>query len=217
MPLVMYFQLIYRVILMSVKLKDIADIRLGHPFRGSINSDKNGDVHVVQVRDTNDSGEVNGANLVTTFLAGRKKPDWLQTADILFVAKGAKHYAAFVDESVLPSQSVCSPHFFLVRVKPKKYEVALPAFVAWQLNQIPAQRYFMNSAEGSLYVSIRKQVLEETPIVLPSINRQRQLISMQLCALNEKKTLQRLIENRQQQINAIAKNELEPFSGTSRV
>ena len=104
-----------------------------------------------------------------------------------------------------------------MRIKPKKHVIALPAFIAWQLNQIPAQRYFFNSAEGSLYVSIRKQVLEDTPLVLPSIERQRQLISMQLCALKEKKTLQRLIENRQQQINAIAKNELEPYSGTDRV
>ena len=76
---------------MSFKLKDIADIRLGHPFRGSIKGDEKGDVNVVQVRDTNDSGEVNGSKLVRTFLAGRKKPDWLQTGDILFVAKGAKH------------------------------------------------------------------------------------------------------------------------------
>ena len=202
---------------MSFKLKDIADIRLGHPFRGSIEGDECGDVHVVQMRDTNDSGEVDGSNLVRTFLTGRKKPDWLQKGDILFVAKGANHYAAIVDDGVLPGQSVCSPHFFLVRIKPKKHVIALPAFIAWQLNQIPAQRYFFNSAEGSLYVSIRKQVLEDTPLVLPSIERQRQLISMQLCALNEKKTLQRLIENRQQQINAIAKNELEPYSGTGRV
>ncbi|TPV62017.1 restriction endonuclease subunit S [Aestuariibacter sp. GS-14] len=201
---------------MSVTLSDIADIRLGHPFRGSIKAVDDGDVHVVQVRDTDESGEINASDLVITKLTGRKKPDWLQAGDILFVAKGAKHYAAIVDDGALPGQSVCSPHFFLVRIKPKKHAVALPAFIAWQLNQIPAQRYFFNSAEGSLYVSIRKQVLEDTPLVLPSIERQRQLISMQLCALNERKTLQRLIENRQQQINAIAKNELEPSRATGR-
>ena len=69
---------------MSFKLKDIADIRLGHPFRGSIEGDECGDVHVVQMRDTNDSGEVDGSNLVRTFLTGRKKPDWLQKGDIFW-------------------------------------------------------------------------------------------------------------------------------------
>jgi hypothetical protein len=154
------------------------------------------------VRDTNTYGEIHSNDLVTTELTGRKQPDWLQQGDILFVAKGAKHFAAYVKQ--LPEQTVCSPHFFIVRVRSECSATVLPEFISWQLNQIPAQRYFKATAEGSMYVSIRRQVLEETPITLPTIEKQAQLVALHACAVKEQKTLQKLITNRQQQLDAIA-------------
>ena len=76
----------------DTRLSDIADICSGHPFRGSIEPDINGDVHVVQVRNTKATGEIVQDEVITTTLTSKKQPDWLKTGDILFVAKGAKHY-----------------------------------------------------------------------------------------------------------------------------
>jgi hypothetical protein len=186
----------------DTKLGDIADIRSGHPFRGSIEPDINGDVHVVQVRDTNATGDITQDKVIKTTLTSKKKPDWLQSGDILFVAKGAKHYSALVED--LPKQTVCSPHFFLVRIKPALKDLVTPEFICWQLNQLPAQRYFQTTAEGSLYLSVRRQILEYVPITMLPLEKQRQLTAMHRCAVKEQKVLQRLIENRQQQLDAIA-------------
>jgi hypothetical protein len=186
----------------DTRLGDIADIRSGHPFRGSIEPDINGDVHVVQVRDTNATGEITQDKVIKTTLTSKKKPDWLQSGDILFVAKGAKHYSALVED--LPKQTVCSPHFFLVRIKPALKALVTPEFICWQLNQLPAQRYFQTTAEGSLYLSVRRQTLEYVPITMLPIEKQRQLTAMHSCAVKEQKVLQQLIENRQQQLDAIA-------------
>lgn len=191
---------------MKTKLCDIADIRPGHPFRGSIEPVENGDVHVVQVRNAELTGEITQDEMITTNLKGKKTPDWLQPGDVLFVAKGARHFAALVDD--LPENTVCSPHFFLVRLKPEMKKKVLPDFICWQLNQLLAQRYFQATAEGSLYVSIRRQVLENTPIALPPMEKQRQLVAMHRCAVKENKVLQQLIDNRQQQLEAIAVKEL---------
>jgi hypothetical protein len=190
----------------DTKLGDIADIRSGHPFRGSIEPDINGGVHVVQVRDTNATGEITQDKVIKTTLTSKKKPDWLQSGDILFVAKGAKHYSALVED--LPKQTVCSPHFFLVRIKPALKELVTPEFICWQLNQLPAQRYFQTTAEGSLYLSVRRQILEYVPITMLPIEKQRQLTAMNRCAAKERKVLQQLIDNRQQQLEAIAISEL---------
>tara|TARA_B110000211_G_scaffold225627_1_gene278095 strand:+ start:483 stop:1091 length:609 start_codon:yes stop_codon:yes gene_type:complete len=186
----------------DARLSDIADIRSGHPFRGSIEQDINGDVHVVQVRNTKATGEIVQDEVITTTLTSKKQPDWLKTGDILFVAKGAKHYSALVED--LPKQTVCSPHFFLVRIKPAFKELVTPEFICWQLNQLPAQRYFQTTAEGSLYLSVRRQILEYVPITMLPIDKQRQLTAMHRCAVKEQKVLQQLIENRQQQLDAIA-------------
>ncbi|TXK97494.1 type I restriction endonuclease subunit S [Methylococcaceae bacterium HT4] len=188
--------------MVKTKLYDIADIRPGHPFRGTIAPVAHASAHVVQVRDIDNYNEINAEQLITTKLAGRKQPDWLQTEDILFVAKGAKHFATYV--RYLPEYSVCSPHFFIVRLHQAQKKHALPEFISWQLNQLPAQRYFKNSAEGSLYVSIRRKILEDTPITLPPIATQKQIVSLHRAAIKEQKILHQLINNRQQQLKTIA-------------
>lgn len=183
-------------------LCDIAEIRPGHPFRGTIVPAEDSSTYIVQVRDADISGEISTNGMITTELTGRKRPDWLQQGDILFVAKGAKHFAASVTQ--LPAQTVCSPHFFIVRIKNEHSATVLPEFISWQLNQIPAQRYFKATAEGSNYVSIRRQVLENVPVTVPSIEKQAQLVALHASAVKEQKTLQKLITNRQQQLDAIA-------------
>jgi hypothetical protein len=156
----------------------------------------------VQVRNTKTTGEIVQDEVITTTLTSKKQPDWLKTGDILFVAKGAKHYSALVED--LPKQTVCSPHFFLVRIKPAFKELVTPEFICWQLNQLPAQRYFQTTAEGSLYLSVRRQILEYVPMTMLPIEKQRQLTAMHRCGVKEQKVLQQLIENRQQQLDVIA-------------
>lgn len=191
----------------ELRLCDIADIRLGHPFRGTVKQYDKGDVNVVQVRDTGPTGEINQATLVQTELSTKKQPDWLQNGDVLFVAKGAKHYSALVQQVL--EHTVCSPHFFVVRIKAEFKDMILPDFLCWQLNQQPAQRYFKATAEGSMYLSIRRQVLENAPIKVLTLEKQKQLTAMHRCAVKEQKVLQKLIENRQQQLEAIAIHALE--------
>lgn len=191
---------------MNTKLCDIADIHPGYPFRGSITPDKNGEVHVVQLRDAQVTGEIVQDEMIKTTLTGKKQPDWLQSGDILFVAKGATNLAALVED--IPEQTVCSPHFFLIRIKPEFREKVSTAFICWQLNQIPTQRYFQSTAEGSLYLSIRRPVLEDTPIVMLPLAKQNTIAALHRCAVQEQKVLQQLIHSRKQQLDAIALSEL---------
>jgi len=187
---------------MKTKLSKVAVISPGHPFRGTIVSSPLASTYAVQVRDVNQFGEIEPENLITTALKGRKQPDYLKEGDILFVAKGAKHFATCVQH--LPKQTVCSPHFFIVRIQPQYADKVLAEFINWQLNQHPAQRYFKNSAEGSLYVSIRRKILEDTPITVPPLVTQQRIVSLHRAAVTEQKILQQLIINRQQQLNVIA-------------
>lgn len=196
--------------LIKTTLSNIANIHSGHPFRGTITPVSGAETHVVQVRDIDDFGEINAKQLITTELTGHKLPDYLQVGDILFVIKGARHFATYVQQ--LPKYSVCSPYFFIIQVYPEDLtdnlydepNTVLPEFISWQLNQLPAQRYFQKCAEGSLYVSIRRKILEDTPITLPPLATQRQIVSLHRAAIQEQKILHQLINNRQQQLNAVA-------------
>jgi len=187
---------------LKTKLYNIADIRPGYPFRGTIAPIPDAETHVIQVRDIDNFDEINAEQLITTELTGRKQPDYLNKGDVLFVAKGAKHFATYVQQ--LPEQSVCSPHFFIVRIQAQYERKVLAEFISWQLNQHTAQRYFINSAEGTLYVSIRRKILEDTPITVPPLVTQKRIVALYRAAVSEQKALQQLIANRQQQLNVIA-------------
>ena len=189
----------------KVKLSNIAEIRAGHPFRGSVPEVTGGEVSVIQIKDVDWAGNVKWASLTKTSLEGRKEPDWIKSGDILFVARGAKIVAAYVDAASVPC--VCSQYFYLLRIKSEK---VLPEFVAWQINQQPAQTYLVKSAEGTAQVSVRRSMLEDLSIVLPPLDQQRIIVALAKSALRERELLESLISNRERELQVIAKKLLEP-------
>ncbi|RFF38687.1 restriction endonuclease subunit S [Xanthomonas nasturtii] len=173
-------------------LSELADTRMGYPFRGAIPEVADGSVRVIQTRDVTRTGLCAYNTLVATEVEGRKEPDWLQDQDIVFIARGAHTFAALAQAP--PPRTLCSPHIYVIRVKaPHRL---LPAFLAWQLNQAPAQRYLRQSAEGSNQLSIRRAVLDSTLIRLPPLQVQRAAIAIDQAAQAERATLHALIDNR---------------------
>lgn len=172
----------------------------GYPFRGSIEESADGDALAVQMKDVDPEQGVDWSGVMRTTLAGRKQPDWLKADDILVVSKGARFYAVCLDEP--PSPSVCSPHFFHLQVQSQG--VAMPAFIAWQINQPPFQRQLQQAAEGTNQLSIRRPVLEALTLSIPSLADQHRIVVLAELARQERQTLNRLIHNREQQLNALA-------------
>lgn len=117
-------------------------------------------------------------------------PNWLRQGDILVAGRGNRNYAVLIDNP--PSHALASPHFFVISADAN---VVLPAFLAWQLNQEPAQRYLTGESEGTLTKSIRRKALDATPIAIPSIQKQRQIIGLQAVAQQKRQLYQRLIRN----------------------
>ncbi|MBL4765983.1 MAG: restriction endonuclease subunit S [Colwellia sp.] len=185
---------------MNKTLREIAIVKAGHPFRGKIPENKEGNAQVVQIRDIDNDGSIHWNQVIRSNITGRKTPDWLQKGDILFAARGTRNNAGYVDEVTLPT--VCAPHYFLIQVTDNNL---LPEFLVWQLNQKNAQRYFESSAEGSSQRSIRRAILEETLIVIPSIDKQRSIVNFDNKVKQEKYLLNALMINRDKQMRGIAK------------
>jgi len=187
---------------MIIRLSEVADIQAGHPFRGSIKHDENGTVSVVQAKDISDLGELLPNGLVKTETTGNKNPNWLQEGDILFIAKGLRNYACYISHDL--EKTICAPSLFLIRVKRGARDHIDPLFLAWQLNQKPVQNYFRKSAEGSMQINIRKPVLADVELGIPSMREQHAIAKLYAASLKEHALLNKLINNRKQQLNAIA-------------
>lgn len=183
-----------------VTLAEVAEASLGYPFRGAVKEVPDGDVAVVQIRNADPERGVDWGAVVRTTLTGRKEPDWLRAGDVLFAARGNRNVAVYIDQ--VAGRAVSAPQFFLLRVRG---EAVLPPYLAWYLNQAPAQRYFETSAEGTYNTtSIRRAELEQLPVPLPSIERQRLIAKLADTARREKELTEQLNRNREKQLRLVA-------------
>lgn len=185
---------------MQQLLKDLAEVRAGHPFRGSVPTCEHGAVQVIQLRDVSPDGQVAWPHLVRTDLHGHKSADWLRQGDVLFAGRGGRAYALCLPR--VPEQTVCAQYFFVLRCR--NAVTLLPEYLAWHINRAPSQRYLLSNAEGSDQLNIRRAVLEDLPIALPDLARQRLLVKLASAAAEECRRLQALIRNREQQLDALA-------------
>lgn len=127
----------------------------------------------------------------------------LKPGDVLFAAKGTKNFAA-VFENHNPA-SVASTSFFVLRLTGN---LVLPEFLAWFLNNANTQEFLKANARGTGIPSIRKSVLEELEIPVPSIEKQRLVVQVAALALKEATLRTDILNHRkklseQQLINAI--------------
>lgn len=191
-----------------MKLKEIAIINAGYPFRGRVIEDTNSSIIAVQMKDVSVTKGLHWPSCIPTVLTGKREPDYLRVGDILVAGRGNHNYAVLIDQSLvsLGKQAVASPHFFVVRLKSEVLtkKNILPEFLVWLLNQPPTQRHFEQNAAGTLTKSIRRSILEEVHVVVPSIDKQRAIVALSNTLSQEQRLMQQLIDNGERTINAIA-------------
>jgi len=194
---------------MFCRLTDVSSIYSGYPFRGRIIEKSDGSVHVLQMKEVDQLNGVRWNDLTLTDLPGRSPSRWLEAGDIVFVARGVSNYAVVADTP--PEFTVLSPHFFQIRIH-EDSEI-LSEFLAWQINQAPAQKYFTQSAEGSAVVGVRKGMLENLEIICPPLSEQKKIMQAVHCWNEQQRVIQAISDNHQQLMAAIAKNVFNKATG----
>lgn len=186
-----------------MKLKQIAFINAGYPFRSKIPEVADSAVVAVQMKNVSLQAGIQWAGCLRTELTGKRAPGWLRPGDILIAARGGHNYAVQVDAGFREAgvQAVAAPHFFVIRLK---NPTVLPEYLAWFLNQHPCQRHFELNAEGTLTKSIRRSVLEETLIAVPPLAKQQAIIGLANTIRQERHLMEQLLRNGEQQLNSIA-------------
>ncbi len=184
---------------MVCKLIDISTLFSGYPFREKIAEKADGSACIVQMRNADPKSGIHWDDVIRTDLPGKEPSAWLKDGDIVFAARGRNNYAILAQGCL--GRSTLSPHFFQIRPDASK---VIPSFLAWQLNQQPAQKYFAMSAEGSAVVGIRKAVLENIPLQLPKIEEQQQIMKAVKCWEKQQLVIQEMIENHHDLMKAFA-------------
>jgi hypothetical protein len=180
-------------------LSEVAEISAGHPIRSAVDELPEGDMGVVQMRNVDPESGVDWGGVRRVELPPARRVEPLEPGDVIFTTRGTRNYAAALDGTPFPA--VCSPHFFVIRIHSAAID---PSFLAWQINQAPAQEYFQREATGSYILNIRREVIERLEIALPPLGRQAVIVALAEAAKRERQLLSALIDNRQQQMSALA-------------
>lgn len=186
-----------------MKLGDIADVFSGHPFRGAVAHAENGNGAVIQMKDVGRHSDIDWESLVLTEIKGRKEPNWLKSGDAVFLSRGVHYFSTYIE--TVESKTVCSPHFFVVRVHDERF---LPGFISWQLNQSAAQSYFSENAVGSGQQNVPIGVLKNIELILLPIEQQLKIVELQAGAIGERRLYFDLIANREKQLDTLAEQVL---------
>ena len=177
---------------MEVLVKDIARIKAGYSFRGTIPVQENGNFRVIQIKDVDPSGFVLINNLVNVAIE-TIKPEYLtEIGDVLLTSRGINRRAATID-SAAAADAIFVSQLYVLKIKTG---TVVPEYLTWYLNQKPAQEFFEERASGSYIQNIRQDVLAQLPVILPPPDVQKRIVEIYRLGLREREMAQKILEKR---------------------
>ncbi|MDF7824783.1 restriction endonuclease subunit S [Pontiellaceae bacterium B12227] len=179
-------------------LSDIAKIKPGHPFRGKLNEDADGDVAVLQLKDITDSFFIDITNASRVDSSIIKSSYLLQEGSVIFRSRGHTNTCAIHHDADTPT--VCAAPLFSIDVNPL---LALPEYVCWFINQQSAQTYFNRNAKGTSVRMIDREALGNLPIPIPPLKKQREITAIAKLADREQRLMDQLREKKKTLLSGI--------------
>jgi hypothetical protein len=177
---------------MNILLRNIARIRAGYSFRGRIEAVPDGAYRVIQIKDVSEGEAIAAEDLVRANVPDARLDHLLRKGDVLFASRGTRKQAVVIDQE-LP-KTVFGSQFFVCEAGEK----VDPAYLAWYINQKPAQRYLEENAVGSNMRIVTKESLGRLPVVLPPLETQRKIAEVYRLGLQEKRLLEEIQRKRGQ-------------------
>ncbi len=165
-------------------LASIASISAGFAFRERVKPDPAGEVAVVQMRDLEQGYTSIRTDLVKVSAEGIPTRYHLLRGDVLFLAKGQNNVALVYDQD-LPF-AVASAVFFVIRPDHKRVD---SHYLAWAINQEPAQQYLHERMAGTYITSINRPTLEGLEVTLLPLPQQQLIASVHALAVAEQRIL----------------------------
>lgn len=191
-----------------MRLADSTTITTGHAFRGRIPTHKGSGIRAIQMRDTTATGGILWESLVETEPA-TSRPEFLREGDILLAKHGARNYAVLISGAPGGCRHLAAPHWFVIRCQ---LDQLLPGFLAWQLNRAPAQAWLQRHATGSNTPILRRRAVEDLPIAVPPLARQKAIIGIAQTMLRERELLEELMASTESLNDGLARQLLDNVS-----
>ncbi len=202
---------------MKFKLNEIADIQIGYQPREKVLSDREGTHRLIQIKDLDLADEHDDQ-----FTAGTPRL-WLgdldpvtpragaeryriEPGDVLFAARGVGNVAVpLVEGHVQPypaswDEVIPAYTFYIVRPRDDRLQAE---YLAWYINQPPAQAYIRGQSRGTLAKLLPKGIFGELDILVPPVKVQRKIVELDQLRAREEHYMHQLIEARRRLVQQL--------------
>jgi len=180
----------------AVSLKSIAEILVGYQSRKRVMSAPSGTHRLIQGRDFVSAEHLSTEDLLSFTPERNPAPgETVKFEDILFQARGAVHYAHCVTQDL--ANTLVSGSFYIIR--PDRARVC-PRYLAWWLNQDPAQQRLKAQSQSTTIPFVSKSVFSRLDVRLPSLERQERIARIIDLRHREMELRRQIMERRQQLI-----------------
>ena len=179
-------------------LSDICEIRSGYTARGRLEVAQSGGVLAIQLGDVAPEGRVQVGHL--TRLQIDVPPDryFVRAGDVLFRSRGEKTTAAAIPQEFPEPALALLP---LIVLRPQHGSL-MPEYLAWAINQQPAQRHLEASARGTSMRMIPRSAFDDLNIDVPELHAQRLIVETAELAGRERELASEIAERRHQLVQA---------------
>jgi restriction endonuclease S subunit len=179
------------------ELDNLAQIRSGYPFRGSVRHDPAGDIRVLQIRDLRQSKTLTAEALSQVMTPDNHSAHLLKPDDIVMPARGDHRKAV---PFTLAEPTIPSSHLHTVRVISSN---VLPGYLCWALNQPEPQHAMKNEARGTAMPLLTRRSLSTIKIPVPTLTTQRRIVELHELWQREQALTQQLLTNREHMLKGM--------------
>ena len=183
----------------AMKLKDLAEIQIGYQFRSRVDTVSDGNYRVVQIKDIDSVGKRSTKDLSRIMMKRPVEKYLIDEGDVLFLARGHRNFAIPILDDL---HDVIAPGYFFI-LRPRQ-ELVHPGFLAWYINQSPAQTFIQRIARTGTHMPVvTKTSLEILQIPVPPLDHQHTIVRAAELLDEEVALLERLIQKRKLLVESI--------------
>lgn len=182
-----------------MRLADACTIHTGYTARGRLEPTAVGGVLAIQLRDVSPDGLVDPDRLTRVQLEDLAGRYFVRAGDLVFRSRGERNTASALDERLQEPALAVLP---LMVLRPNR-DVVTPEYLAWAINQPPAQRHFDNTARGTNIRMIPRSSLDDLVLDVPDIATQKIIVAVDALAERERELSQIAAETRRKMMSLI--------------
>lgn len=155
------------------QLRDVAQIRTGYTFRGSLKEAASGNTAIIQMKDTSDEAILNTAAFARADIAPMSEHYFLREGDLIFRSRGLQNTTVLIGQAL--ARTICIAPLLFIRILPA--QPVLPAYLHWYINLPETQNSMNIFARGTAIRMIAVESLEGLALPLPPLERQHKIVA----------------------------------------